>query len=473
MQARKERGAFAGTIATGEGNTVLESILRAKDPERKMFGYRRGFQVWSMINVVLALCLTVQKFSGIVAGFGWMMDYLIPLSCVFQLLAGYSLFRIPIRFHITGLILILYYAYTIFNGIVINKDLGRPVETSLGWQTTHIVCYLAVSLSISQAVYCGEEFRTWLKTAILISFGVSGFIGLMQLAGVGWFRTTFNIDLDQAIYRPLGTTDYPSQLGFQGFAGMILCGAPIVRRNLKVWEWIGVIGFTLVILAAQYRTMYYAGIVVGLTPIIFFQFRRSVNLGIALSIVVAIGITIPLILFPKKFEYGLRPAANDPALQARQNSWKQLEPILKERPLTGIGVDATLMLGTKNTRQDKWSKTILDNLYVTIYACYGVVGLCFFATIFSFIGCSILLRMSSTSPMVYEWGLIAVATTISILLVSLTGNSVILATVGYFYAFILGAGALTWKEEVLDAPVSDLVVAMRRTAQRAFRVFGS
>ncbi|HLP00373.1 MAG TPA: O-antigen ligase family protein [Fimbriimonas sp.] len=452
---------------------MLEAILKAKDPNRKMYGFRRGFQVWAMLNVILCLLITVQKFGTAVGGFGWAMDYLIPISCIFQLLSGYSLFRIPVRFHVTGLILVMYYCYTIFNAMIVNRDIGRPVETSLGWQTTHVLCYLAVSLSISQAVYCGEEFRKWLKVAILLFFGFSGMVGFAQLAGIGWVKTMFQTDLVQTIYRPLGTTDYPSQLGFQGFAGMILCGAPIVRRNLKPIEWAGVIFFTLVILCAQYRTMYYAGIVVGLGPIMFFQFRRSVNMGIALSTVVAIGITIPLILFPQKFEYGLRPAANDPALQARQDSWKQLQPILKERPLTGIGADATLMLGTKNIRQDKWSKTVLDNLYVTIYACYGVIGLCFLTAIFVFIGASVLMRMSSTSASVYEWGIVGAISLTSILLVSLTGNSVILATVGYYFAFVLGAGALTWKEEVLNAPVSDLIVAVRKSAQRAFTLFGT
>ena len=253
---------------------------------------------------------------------------------------------------------------------------------------------------------------------------------------------------------------------------MILCGAPIVHRNLRNIEWGGVAFFAIVILAAQYRSMYYAGLVVGIVPILFFQFKRSKNLGIVFSTILLVAITIPIILFPKKFEYGLRPAANDPALLARQEAWKQLQPIIKMRPMTGIGPDPNLMLSSGLFKVDKWSSTVLDNYYITIYACFGYLGLILvgitFMTIFG--GC--ILRASGESLYVKEYAFVALVSTTSIMIFSLTGNSLVYPPVGFFYAIILGLGSLTWKEELDATRVTGIIVAIRKLFRRPLRLLG-
>lgn len=451
---------------------MLDKVRRAKDPERKMFGYRRAFMIWAFINCFLAMLMTVLKFRQSLVGFGWVLDYLIPISCFFQLISGVALFKIPVRVPFAAVAVLVFYAYAIFDGILINKDIGRTLMLTLGWQTSHLVDYLMVGLCVIQAVYCGPEIRKWLKVTILVFFGFSGFIGLMQLANIGWALNTFNTNLEMAIFRPTGTTDYPSQLGFEGFAGMMLCGAPIVHRNLKFYEWAGVMFFALVILAAQYRSMYYAGLIIGMLPIIYFQFRRSRNLGIVFTTVVLACVTIPLILFPKKFEYGLRPAANDPALLARQEAWKQLQPIIKARAMTGIGPDPNLMLSSRLMKVDKWSNTVLDNYYVTTFACFGYLGLMLVGITFLTIIGGCILRAAGDSPHVKEWAFIAIVTTFSILLFSLTGNSLVYPPVGFFYALVLGLGALTWKEELDANRVSGIIIAIRKVLRRPLRMLG-
>lgn len=451
---------------------VMDSVRRAKDPERKMFGYRRAFMIWAYLNSVLCMFMTVLLFRQALSGFGWILDYVIPLSCFLQLLAGVALFKIPVRVPFAAVAILVFYAYAIFDGILINKDIGRTLFLTMGWQTSHLIDYLMVGLGTIQAVYCGEEVRKWIRVTIIVFYGFSGLIGLMQLANIGWARNVFTTNLEMSIFRPVGTTDYPSQLGFQGFAGMILCGAPIVHRNLKVKEWIGVLFFALVILSAQYRSMYYAGLVIGLTPIMYFQFRRSKNLGVVFTTVMLAAITIPLILFPKKFEYGMRPAANDPALLARQEAWKQLQPIITARPMTGIGPDPNLMINSRMLKVDKWSSTVLDNYYITIFACFGYLGLILVAIIFLTILGGCVLRAAGDSPHVKEWSFIAIVSTFSILALSLTGNSIIYQPVGFYYALILGLGALTWKEELDSNRVTGIVVAIRKLLRRPLRKLG-
>lgn len=451
---------------------VLDTLRRAKDPERKMFGYRRAYMIWAFINFVVCMLMTVLKFRQVLQGFGWMLDYMVPFSCLTQIIAGFGLFKIPVRFPFAGVGVLILFAYTIFDGILINKDIGRTLFLTLGWQTSHLAVYLMAGLAIIQAVYCGPEIRKWMKVTILLFYGFSGIIGILQLANVGWALSTFQTAIEMAIFRPIGTTDYPSQLGFEGFAGLILCGAPIVNRNLKVYEWMGVGFFALVILVAQYRSMYYAGLIVGLTPIAYFQFKRSKNLGVAMGVIMMACITVPLILFPKKFEYGLRPAANDPALLARQESWKQLQPIIKARPMTGIGPDPNLMLSSNLAKVDKWSTTSLDNYYITMYACYGYIGLSIVACIFLTILGGCVLRASSDSPPTREWAFVATVTTMSVLTLSLTGNSVVYPPVGFFLTFVLALGTYTWREELEVNQVSGLIIAVRKLLRRPLRLLG-
>ncbi len=464
---------YAALAPVGKSTSlVLDTVRRAKDPERKMFGYRRSYMVWAYLNVFVCMLMTVLKFREGLQGFGWMLDYMIPMSCFLQIIAGVGLFKLAVRVPFAVVAILIFYAYAIFDGILINKDIGRTLFLTMGWQTTHLLAYLMVGLSLIQAVYCGAEIRKWVKWTIIVFYGFSGLVGIMQLLGVGWALNTFQTKVEMVIFRPIGTTDYPSQLGFEGFAGLILLGGPIIHRNLSKFEWAGILFFAFVILAAQYRSMYYAGLVVGLLPIVYLQFRRSKNIGLAISAVLAAGVTIPLILFPSKFEYGLRPAANDPALLARQESWKQLQPIIAARPMTGIGPDPNLMVTSNMFHVDKWSSTVLDNYYITTYACFGYLGLVIVATIYLTILGGCILRASGDSPVVKEWAFIAVVSTFSVLLLSLTGNSIVYQPVGFFYTMVLALGSLTWQEELEVNRVSGIVVAIRKVLRRPMRLLG-
>ena len=473
MQPRTGKLAIPATLPGVEKpGFVIDTIRRAKDPERKMFGLRKAFMVWAYLNSLMCMFMTVLLFRQSLAGFGWVLDYVIPLSCLIQLIVGLGLFKIQVRVPFAAVLVIVFYAYVIFDGILINKDIGRTLFLTLGWQTSHLVAYLMIALSISQAVYCGPEIRTWIKNTIILFFGFSGVIALMQLLGVNWALTQFTTNLEMVIFRPIGTTDYPSQLGFEGFAGMVLIGAPIVNRNLKWNEWVGVLFFAIIILIAQYRSMYYAGLLVGLSPIIYLQYKRSKNLGMVFTVVILACLTVPLILFPKKFEYGLRPAANDPALVARQESWKQLQPIIRARPMTGIGPDPNLMLSSGLMKVDKWSSSSLDNYYITIFACFGYIGLVIVGITFLTIIGGCVLRAAGDSPATREWSFIALVTTFSILALSLTGNSLVYPPVGFFFAMVLGIGALTWSEELEANKVGDFIIALRKVLRNPLRLLG-
>jgi hypothetical protein len=114
----------------------------------------------------------------------------------------------------------------------------------------------------------------------------------------------------------------------------------------------------------------------------------------------------------------------------------------------------------------------LDNYYITIFACFGYLGLILVAVIFITILGGCVLRAAGDSPHVKEWAFIAIVSTFSILALSLTGNSIIYQPVGFYYALILGLGALTWKEELDSNRVTGIVVAIRKLLRRPLRKLG-
>lgn len=448
---------------TNSHSLVFESIARAKDPARKMFGARTGMILWGLFNVGYATFFTIARFRGFFGGFGWAIDFFLPITCLMHILAGSAFFKLPIRMTVAAFFSLLLFCWILATGVLVHADYGRTLGNTIGWQAIFVLNYVLLLLSLDQTIYLGPESRKWVRWIVLAVLAFSGLVGMAQLVGIGAARRFFESMENTGLFRPNGTTDYPSQLGFQGFAGMIVCGAPLVRRDLKWIEWAAVGFFGMILLVAQYRSLYYAGFVTGFLPLIYLQFRRNKSTGVVIITCLIAALAVPIMLFPKKFEYGMRGASNDPALQARQEAWKQIGPILEARPYTGIGADPNLMLSAGINQPDKWSALSLDNFYFMIITCFGIVGAVITFILLILMMGGLVHRLNQASGEVKEWRFMAVWTLLCILIFSLTGNSFVYHVVGFFFVAIVAAGSYTWKEELEQANSEGLWLGVRKS----------
>ncbi len=454
---------------------IGQSRVDRRDVSKRTFGYGTWFVVWSFLHVLYALFMSTIYYDAYSQSFGWLVTPVVIISCLVQVALGNSLFRLPTRVPWTVFGLFLFYGYTLTSGVLANADFGRNLSNSIGWHTTCLLFYASTSLSVIQATYINERNREIVKWSILIVLVVSGLVGLLQNFNIGNARVVF-IGLEKqppGLYRPIGLTNYPSQLGFQGMLGMAMLGSPLWFRNLKLWEWLGVAFFALVILCAQYRSMYYAGI--GLCMLVFGYclWRRDRGQSVVFLIVSISIIALPLIAFPNKFAYGLRGSQNDPALMARQLAWKEAEPAIILRPATGIGPDGSLFLATGMSRfPDKYSTTVIDNLYITVRICYGWIGVVLAGAfvITTFLG--LMMRILLGSPAASAYAVVAVIVSVSILFFSLTGNSLVYTTVGCLAAIVFSLSSPTWREEAEQMQLTDQFVRFRVAVANGLRKLG-
>jgi hypothetical protein len=449
------------------------NLFRERDVAKRTFGYGKWFVAWSYVHVFYAIFMSSIYFAKF--GLGWIATPVVIMSCFLQVALGNSLFKLPTKMPWTVFGLFLFFGYTIVSGVLANSDFGRNLTNAIGWQTVCLVFYGAISLSVMQATYINEKYREVVKWMIIVSLVLSGLVGVAQNFNIGGARTIF-LGLEKqppGIYRPTGLTDYPSQLGFQGMLGMVMLGAPLLYRNIKWWEWLGVAFFGLVILSAQYRSMYYAGIGMSVLAFGYMIWRRDRSQSVIFALVALSIIAAPLIAFPNRFIYGMRGTKDDPALMARQMAWHEAEPAMTLRPATGIGPDGSLLVATgMSTIPDRFSTTVLDNLYISVRTCYGWVGVILAAAFVVTTFGGLILRLLIGSVVAGSWAVASIMICISILLFSLTGNSIIYTTVGCMAAVIFSLSAPTWQEEFKGSLMTDEFVRIRTSFANALRKFG-
>jgi hypothetical protein len=219
--------------------------------------------------------------------------------------------------------------------------------------------------------------------------------------------------------------------------------------------------------------MYYAGIGLCLLAFGFFIWRRDRAQSVIFSIVALCIIALPVVAFPSKFVYGLRGTQNDPALMARQLAWKEAEPAIMLRPATGIGPDGSLILATGNANSpDKYSTTVIDNLYIMVRACYGWVGVVLAGAfvVTTFLG--LLMRILLGAPAAASWAVSGILVSVSILFFSLTGNSLVYTTVGCLAAIVFSLSSPTWREEAEQMQLTDQFVRFRMAVANGLRKLG-
>ncbi len=463
------------TIYRKRTQAQADGLYLRRDTAKQTFGYGNWFVAWSLMHVAYAIFMSSVFFDRNFSGYGWAATPIMTLSCLTQVGLANVRFRLPTKLPWTVFELFLFFGYAMICGLLANADFGRNVQLTLGWHTVCLVFYGAISLSVIQATYISEKNRDIVKWMILASLVASGLVGLIQNFNIANARDMFPGLEKQppGIYRPTGLTNYPSQLGFQGLLGMAMVGVPLIFRNLKWWEWMGLGFFALVILSAQYRSMYYAGIGLCMVAFYFMIWRRDRAQAAVYAIVALCLLAVPLIAFPNRFVYGMRGAKDDPALLARQQAWQMAEPAIMMRPLTGIGPDGNLLVGHgMSVTPDKFSTEVLDNLYIAVRACYGWIGVALASIFVITTFCGLLLRSILGSAEASSWAVASILISVSILFFSLTGNSVIYTTVGCLSAIIFSLTAPTWREETQQSMMTDQFVRFRSAVSSGLRKIG-
>jgi hypothetical protein len=143
------------------------------------------------------------------------------------------------------------------------------------------------------------------------------------------------------------------------------------------------------------------------------------------------------------------------------------------RPATGIGPDGSLILATgMATVKDKYSTTVIDNLYITVRACYGWVGVVFAGAFVITTICGLLMRVLLGAPSGATYGVLGILVSISILVFSLTGNSIVYTTVGCLSAIVFSLSSPTWREEAEQMQLTDQFVRFRMAVANGLRKLG-
>lgn len=439
------------------------------DPARRLAGVQRGIAAWAVGNAWYAIFLSVIP-AAVATRIGWLTDYVLLLSCLLQFLVGSMLLRLPLRLPVAGVMVSLFMVWLFATTLLANSDLGRPLYSPIQYYTTWGLLFVMLYVAVDQGVYISAMVRRWILLPWIGVLFLSGLVAILQLAGVGWSRSIAPQNQVANLFRPNGLTDYTFALGAQSLIGAMLVGMWLRERALRWFEWGLVAFFLFIVLAAQYRSLYYTGISVAWVTFIVLQLRRDRNKGLLLIVAAAASIVLPLALFPAKFAYGMRGSANDPALLARFKSWSQVGPVLQDRPLTGIGADQNLMLVTNKANIDHWSGTVIDNFYRMVLITTGYVGAILAGLALLTIMIGLFMRYDSArSPAVRVYSLCAIVLMISLLGVSNTGNSFVYGSVSYPLAILLAFGATTWRERQEGALVSPFVAWVRTLAHSPLR----
>ncbi len=431
---------------------------------------QRGMVGWTLFNAYFALLLTHIPYNRI-GGAGFFIDFVLLFSCLVQLLVGSLLLRLPLRLPVAGTFLAILMTWSGATTLFANGDIGRalysPVQYYVLWGFFPIFIYTAVEMGVNLS----PKIRKIIVVPWLLSLAISGLIGYLQVAGVGFALSLSPTGAFGDVFRPTGLTDYTFMLGMQGVFGVAIVGARLRERNLSVGEWVAVGFFMSVILVAQYRSLYYTGIALTAVIILVLQFKRDKRKGFVMTGLGVASILLPILLFPQKFTYGMRGSVNDPALQARYLSWEQLKPVLAARPFTGIGADQSLMISTGVAAIDKYSGTVIDNFYRMVLICYGYTGGLFMIVTLLAMGIGLFMRYdSSRAPEVKSYTIAGLIVFAAILGVSMTGNSFVYRQVSYSFAILLALGAPSWRERRLVDPVSPAIAWARTLARTPLRV---
>lgn len=238
----------------------------------------------------------------------------------------------------------------------------------------------------SALVYIEPQARKWVLGMVVAAFSLSCLVGLLQFARFGpaislsHLYTYKSIDFWDGTpgVRAVGLTWHPRALAFQALVCLAVFMGRLLEGQARKGEVALLFAYSAAVLATQARMAYFVFAACWLVFLVLL-FRRNPKLAGGLVLAGMIALAAAVAVAPKRFGYALQSQSTgkDASYQYRvDNAWSQLDPILEQHALTGIGPDQVMMFGTEPLVVDRWGgRALMESGYRLFLAMYGIPGL--------------------------------------------------------------------------------------------------
>lgn len=263
-----------------------------------------------------------------------------------------------------------------------SQHLGRRIE--FGRADTYLLLAIVPGVVAYTVASIAPGLRNVLMKALIAAFALSSvvawlqfarFPGAVALSRIYTYKAIDNWDGHSGI-RAVGLTAQPNYLGYQAVVGLALACAIVLICPLDRKRFALATLFTGAALFTQSRAAFLPLALVLLT-ILFYISKRDPKQGARISMALIVSVAVLVVFAGKRFEYMLMATSGNDASYASRTelAWAQLDPILNELPLTGIGPSPGLFLGTGP--EDKWVPVgrPVESGYLLFQAMYGIPGM--------------------------------------------------------------------------------------------------
>ncbi len=272
------------------------------------------------------------------------------------------------------------------------------------FETSNYFLIMAVIYYFNAAIisYVWHDYRKWLFNVLLVFFGASAFIGVLQFLKVppaltlaaiynstndiaNWGVSASGVTVHGAgSIRAIGLGSWPEWLAFHGMSGWAIIASRLLKRSLLPWEFALASFFLFAAFAAQSRIMYLSLAACTLT-FLYLLIKRDPKKG-TLYLTIFVGGLLSLFIFAaERMSYVLQTdLSKDTTLQYRQDiAWKQAYNIMEQRPWFGIGPDDGLVWRVRGIIPDKWTQgEYVDNGFLLLLSWGGLPALAIFMPVF-------------------------------------------------------------------------------------------
>lgn len=352
-------------------------------------GAMRGLLVgWGLVTIAFSLLTFIlpRDFEGIgrLAALGSGIPW-----CLFAL----SMSRNALRLcgPIVGVFVLQ--MWSVFTTVHAWIALGRPATVQR--PETYLLEAVIPFFLASALVYIEPRARNWVLGIVVGAFSLSCLVGLLQFARFGPALSLSHLYTYKSIdywdgtpgVRAVGLTWHPRALAFQAlvclaiFMGRVLASPGVVaprREASRGLEVVLLFAYSAAVLATQARMSYFV-LAACWAVFLVLLMRRNPKLTGALVLVGVVALGAAVAVAPKRFGYALQSQSTgkDASYQYRvDNAWSQLDPILDQHALTGIGPDQVMMFGTEPLVVDRWGgRALMESGYRLFLAMYGIPGL--------------------------------------------------------------------------------------------------
>ncbi|MBL8059623.1 MAG: O-antigen ligase family protein [Chthonomonas sp.] len=367
--------------------------LRRRMEEGRLVSLLRSTRVllyWNFINIGFPLLFMMLPPSNVVAS---SLRYLMLSSILCAIITWWRL-GIPIKLIWPIRFLLLLQVWLTVCSYLASSQLARTndFETSNYFLIAAVMCFINAAL----IGHVWHEYRKWFLNALLVLFGVSCGIGVLQFIKVPpalilqniYNARIIELTADPNAYgygsvRATGLASWPEWLAFQGILGWGIIGSRLLRRSLVPWEFVLASFFLFSALIAQSRVMYVSLGVCTLT-FLYMLIKRDPKFGkayLTAFVVLMVGLVI---VAGERLGYATQTnLATDTTLQYRQEiGWRQAYDIIEERPWTGIGPDDRLVWTLSRVIPDRYTQgTMIDNGFLLLLSWGGLPALALYLPI--------------------------------------------------------------------------------------------